>query len=73
MDLPGYQVALILAFLVKVPLFGVHVWLPKAHVEAPVAGRIVLAAILLKLGGWGLMKVVFLYKINNRVVMSIAL
>lgn len=46
--------ALVLAFLVKRPLYGVHLWLPKAHVEAPVCGRIALAGILLKLGSYGL-------------------
>jgi NADH-quinone oxidoreductase subunit M len=49
-------VAFFLAFAVKVPMWPVHTWLPDAHVEAPTGGSVILAAIMLKMGGYGFLR-----------------
>nr|YP_010385025.1 NADH dehydrogenase subunit 4 [Hapalocarcinus marsupialis]UPL65034.1 NADH dehydrogenase subunit 4 [Hapalocarcinus marsupialis] len=54
--------SMIMAFLVKLPMYMYHLWLPKAHVEAPVAGSMILAGVLLKLGGYGLIRVLYMFQ-----------
>lgn len=56
----------VFAFIVKLPIFIVHLWLPKAHVEAPVAGSMILAGVLLKLGGYGLIRVLPIFRLANK-------
>ena len=72
-------------FLIKLPIYGVHLWLLKAHVESPVGGSIILAGVLLKLGGYGLIRfrvmwehflpgcieVIVLFGLWGRVIMGI--
>jgi NADH-ubiquinone oxidoreductase chain 4 len=57
------------AFLIKIPIYIFHIWLPKAHVEASVEGSIILAGVLLKIGGYGLIRLIvilvkFTFKFN---------
>lgn len=58
--------SLILAFIVKIPIYTLHLWLPKAHVEAPVAGSIILAGLLLKLGSYGIIRIATLFPFINK-------
>ena len=63
--------SLILAFMIKIPLYSTHLWLLKAHVEAPVSGSILLAGVLLKLGGYGLIRVALTHTFTNLFIITI--
>jgi len=65
-----WWVSCTLAFLVKLPLYTVHLWLPKAHVEAPVAGSIILAGLLLKLGSYGLLRIAEKMRTRLNIIIS---
>lgn len=51
-----FWLLIIIRFIVKLPVYGVHSWLPKAHVEAPLAGSMILAGVILKFGGFGMIR-----------------
>jgi len=53
------------------PIYGFHLWLPKAHVEAPIAGSMILAAILLKLGGYGLARTIPVFLLPSAKMISL--
>jgi NADH-ubiquinone oxidoreductase chain 4 len=67
-----FYVVLLLPFIAKLPFFFLHLWLPKAHVEAPTRGSIILAAILLKIGGFGIIRVLIMLKIQPIFILSVA-
>nr|YP_010238449.1 NADH dehydrogenase subunit 4 [Ostrinia kasmirica]QTE20486.1 NADH dehydrogenase subunit 4 [Ostrinia kasmirica] len=61
-DLYLLYFCMMMAFLVKMPMYFVHLWLPKAHVEAPVSGSMILAGIMLKLGGYGMLRIMIMFQ-----------
>nr|YP_010491834.1 NADH dehydrogenase subunit 4 [Dinothenarus chrysocomus]UWM92620.1 NADH dehydrogenase subunit 4 [Dinothenarus chrysocomus] len=61
MNMITLYMCLNMVFFVKIPMYFVHLWLPKAHVEAPVSGSMILAGVMLKLGGYGLLRLMMMF------------
>nr|YP_010555860.1 NADH dehydrogenase subunit 4 [Marcia hiantina]UYR95092.1 NADH dehydrogenase subunit 4 [Marcia hiantina] len=72
-DLSWPWLVMSLGFIVKLPVYGVHGWLPKAHVEAPLSGSMLLAGILLKFGGYGIIRFMWFADINMSKVVQFVL
>lgn len=68
-----WWITTILAFIIKIPLYSFHLWLPKAHVEAPVAGSIILAGLLLKLGRYGILRLALIFISINKSLIPLIL
>nr|YP_010443331.1 NADH dehydrogenase subunit 4 [Coenochilus striatus]UTE83859.1 NADH dehydrogenase subunit 4 [Coenochilus striatus] len=61
LDNPFIYICMNMVFFIKMPMYFVHLWLPKAHVEAPVSGSMILAGVMLKMGGYGLMRLMSIF------------
>nr|YP_010692621.1 NADH dehydrogenase subunit 4 [Centrotus cornutus]WBV77362.1 NADH dehydrogenase subunit 4 [Centrotus cornutus] len=55
-----FHLMMVIAFLISLPMFMLHFWLPSAHVQAPLAGSMILAGLMLKIGGYGLIRFIYL-------------